>query len=121
MADPGVDIAPPSALLLALEPRGLFSIARLIAAAPFLATAPRVAPQAVIVLPRLGIKDRSTGQSAPIANFSAIKAHGWNRGRNLRPSGADLPAVVAQIRLLRETTGTPVSLVGLEPRRRHRA
>jgi len=54
MVDPAEGIAPPSALLLALEPRGLFSFARLIAAAPFLAPAPRGTPQAVIVPPGLG-------------------------------------------------------------------
>ena len=46
MADPLGDIPPPSALLLALEPRGIFGIASLFAAAPFLARprAPRRSP-----------------------------------------------------------------------------
>ena len=112
MADLGGDIAPPSALLLALEPRGLFSFARLIAAAPFLARAPRGAPHAVIVLPGLGATDRSTVAIRRYLRFLGYQATGWNRGRNIRPAGADLPAVAAQIRSLRETTGTPVSLVG---------
>src|SRR5271165_6891957 len=112
MADPGGDIAPPSALLLALEPRGLFSFARLIAAAPFLATAPRGAPQAAIVLPGLGATDRSTAAIRAYLKFLGYEAHGWSRGRNVRPAGADLPAVAAQIRSLQEATGTPVSLVG---------
>ena len=112
MADPGGDIAPPSALLLALERRGLFSFARLIAAAPFLATAPRGAPQAAIVLPGLGATDRSTAAIRAYLKFLGYEAHGWSRGRNVRPAGADLPAVAAQIRSLQEATGTPVSLVG---------
>ena len=112
MADACGDIAPPSTLLLALEPRGLFSFARLIAAAPFLATAPRGAPQAAIVLPGLGATDRSTAAIRAYLKFLGYEAHGWSRGRNVRPAGADLPAVAAQIRSLQEATGTPVSLVG---------
>lgn len=61
VANDGARIAPPSALLLlALEGRGLASPAGLLAVAPFLATAPRGVPQAVIVLPGLGATDRST-------------------------------------------------------------
>src|SRR5271166_1586195 len=112
MADRGGDIAPPSGLLLALEPRGFFSFARLIAAAPFLATAPRGAPQAVIVLPGLGATDRSTAAIRAYLKLLGYEAHGWNRGRNLRAAGADLPAVAAQILSLRVATGIPVSLVG---------
>ena len=112
MVDPGGDIAPPSALLLALEPRGLFSFARLIAATPFLGTAPRGAPQAVIVLPGLGATDRSTFAIRRYLQHLGYQATGWNRGRNDRPAGADLPAVAAQIRSLYQTTGKLVSLVG---------
>jgi pimeloyl-ACP methyl ester carboxylesterase len=112
MADLAGDIAPPSALLLALEPRGVFGIAQLIAGAPFLARAPRGAPHAVIVLPGLGATDRSTVAIRRYLGFLGYEATGWNRGRNIRPAGADLPAVAAQIRSLREATGTPVSLIG---------
>jgi len=112
MADPAGGIAPPSALLLVLEPRGLFSFAWLIAAAPFLAAAPRGAPQAVIVLPGLGATDRSTAAIRAYLKYLGYEAHGWNRGRNVRAAGADLPAVAAQIRSLRMAAETPVSLVG---------
>jgi pimeloyl-ACP methyl ester carboxylesterase len=112
MADLGGHIAPPSALLLALEPRGVFGFAQLIAGAPFLARAPRGAPHAVIVLPGLGATDRSTVAIRRYLGFLGYQATGWNRGRNIRPAGADLPAVASQIRSLREATGTPVSLVG---------
>jgi pimeloyl-ACP methyl ester carboxylesterase len=106
------EIAPPSTFHLAIEPRGLFSVARLIAAAPFLATAPRGAPHAVIVLPGLGATDRSTIAIRGYLRFLGYQATGWNRGRNIRPAGADLPAVARQIRSLRETTEMPVTLVG---------
>jgi pimeloyl-ACP methyl ester carboxylesterase len=106
------EITPPSAFLLAMEPRGFFSVARLIAGAPFLATAPRGAPHAVIVLPGLGATDRSTIVIRRYLNYLGYQATGWNRGRNVRPAGADLPAVAAQIRSLRDATGMPASLVG---------
>jgi len=105
-------IAPPSALLLALEARGLASPARLLAAAPFLMSAPRGAPQAVIVLPGLGATDRSTAALRFYLGFLGYEAHGWGRGRNVRPAGADVPAVAAEIGRLRAATGAPVTLVG---------
>ena len=108
MADPVGDIPPPSALLLALEARGVFDIARLFAAAPFLAAAPGGAPQPVIVLPGLGAGDRSTLAIRRYLSFLGYQAHGWNRGRNVRPAGADLPAVAAQIRSLHAATDRPV-------------
>ncbi len=112
MADPVGDIPPPSALLLALEARGVFGIARLFAAAPFLAAAPHGAPQPVIVLPGLGAGDRSTLAIRRYLSFLGYQAHGWNRGRNIRPAGADVPAVAAQVRSLHAVTDRPVSLVG---------
>ena len=112
MTDPDGDISPPSALLFAMEGRGLFGIARLFAAAPFLAAAPRGAPHPVIVLPGLGASDRSTLAIRRYLSFLGYQAHGWNRGRNIRPAGADLPAIAAQIRSLHMLADTPVSLVG---------
>ena len=53
MRAPDHALAPPSALLLALETRGLFSLGALLAAAPLLARAPRGEPQAALVLPGL--------------------------------------------------------------------
>jgi pimeloyl-ACP methyl ester carboxylesterase len=111
-AGKGGDIASPSAFLLALEPRGLFSIAGLFAAAPFLAAAPRGERHSVIVLPGLGATDRSTVAIRRFLLYLGYDVTGWNRGRNMRPAGADLPAVAAQIRSLRAASGTPVSLVG---------
>ena len=106
------DIRPPSPLLFAIELRGVLGIPNLLAAAPFLATAPRGFPQPVIVLPGMGGGDRSTVAIRRYLKFLGYQAHGWNRGRNVRPAGADLPAVAAQIRTLHGMTGMPVSLVG---------
>jgi pimeloyl-ACP methyl ester carboxylesterase len=111
-AGEGSDIASPSGFLLALEPRGLFSIAGLFAAAPFLAAAPRGEHHAVVVVPGLGATDRSTVAIRRFLLYLGYDVTGWNRGRNMRPAGTDLPAVVAQIRSLRAASGTAVSLVG---------
>ena len=92
MTNPVGDIRPPSALLFTIESRGVLGIARLFAAAPFLAAAPRGAPQPVIDLPGMGGGDGST-----MANPS---------GRGRSAGGAE------QIRSLHATTGKLVSLVG---------
>ncbi len=110
--DADAAIAPPSPLLFAIEMRGLFGIASLLAAAPFLASASRGVPQPVIVLPGLAAGDRSTFAIRRYLAFLGHQAHGWNLGRNDRPAGADLPAVVAQIRSLHRTAELPVTLVG---------
>jgi pimeloyl-ACP methyl ester carboxylesterase len=75
-------------------------------------TAPRGAPQPVIVLPGLGATDRSTAALRSYLKYLGYEARGWNRGRNVRPAGADLPAVAAHIEALSDATGTPVALVG---------
>jgi pimeloyl-ACP methyl ester carboxylesterase len=112
VADDDAGIARPSTLLLALEARALVSPAGLLAAAPFLMSARRGAPQPVIVLPGLGATDRSTSALRFYLKSLGYETHGWSRGRNVRPAGADLPAVAAQVRALRAATGTPVTLVG---------
>ena len=62
--------------------------------------------------PASGRPTAPPSRSAATSSLLGYQATGWNRGRNIRPAGADLPAVAAQIRSLREATGTPVSLVG---------
>ena len=105
-------LQPPSRTLLALEGRGLLDLPALVAAAPFLATAPRGERHAVVVLPGLGADDRST---FPIRRFLAALGygvHGWKRGRNVRPAHSDMPAIAGQVTQLRSETGLKVSLVG---------
>src|SRR6266566_4458841 len=98
------EIEPPS--------RGLLDIPALLAAAPFLATAPRGQRQGVIVLPGLGADDRSTVAIRRFLASLGYDVHGWNRGRNIRGADADLPAIAQQASRLRAATGLPVSLVG---------
>jgi pimeloyl-ACP methyl ester carboxylesterase len=106
------EIEPPSRALLALEGRGLLDIPALLAAAPFLATAPRGQRHGVIVLPGLGADDRSTVAIRRFLASLGYDVHGWNRGRNIRRAAADLPAIIQQVARLRSATALPVSLVG---------
>jgi pimeloyl-ACP methyl ester carboxylesterase len=112
MTNAADDIRPPSPLLFAVEGRGILGIARLFAAAPFLTTAPRGEPHPVIVLPGMGAGDRSTMAIRRYLSFLGYQARGWNRGRNIRPPGADVEPIAAQIRTLHAATGRLVSLVG---------
>jgi len=112
MEKPDRKIEPPSAALLAFEPRGLLSIPALFAAAPFLAAAPRGPRHAVIVVPGLGAGDKSTVAIRRFLTYLGYDVHGWKRGRNVRPPGADLTAVADQILALHAATGNAVSLVG---------
>ncbi len=112
MSEPSGAIPPPPGWMLALEPRGALALFRLVAAAPWLAAAPRGDGRPVIVFPGLGATDRST---APLRSFLRRLGHdarGWERGRNARPAGADLAAVSARVARLHADTGSPVALVG---------
>lgn len=102
----------PSLGLFAGEGRGLLDVAALIAAAPFLATAPRGKPHPVIVLPGLGADDRSTVAIRSFLESLGYNVHGWGRGLNVRAASVDLPAVVTQTLALQKGSGEKVSLVG---------
>lgn len=105
-------IKPPSRRLLLLEPRGLMDIPALLAAAPFLMTAPRGKKHGVVVLPGFGADDRSTALLRRYLSLLGYDVHGWKRGRNMRRPGEDLPAVVAQIKALQAKHKLPVTLIG---------
>jgi pimeloyl-ACP methyl ester carboxylesterase len=105
-------VKPPPFALLATEGRGLLDIPALLAAAPFLAAAPRGQPHPVIVLPGLGADDRSTIAIRGFLESLGYQIHGWGRGRNVRAPDADISAVAAQIKKLRDDSGQKVSLVG---------
>jgi len=113
------EIEPPSRTLLALEGRGLLDIPALLAAAPFLATAPRGQRHGVIVLPGLGADDRSTVAIRRFLASLGYDVHGWNRGRNIRRAAADLPAIIQQVARLRNGVAGQPS--GMEPGRNHGA
>ena len=105
-------IAPPSRLTLAGEGRGLFDLATLLPAAPWLMTAPRGETQAVLVLPGLGADDRSTAPLRTYLSVLGYDVHGWGLDRANRSPDYDLAAIATLIGKLADTSGKPVSLVG---------
>src|SRR5260370_27374120 len=86
----GPDAAGPSAALFLTEPvRGVADLAALLAAAPWLATAPRGDGHGVLVLPGLLASDTST---LPLRGFLGWLGHdvrGWDLGRNCGSTGHD--------------------------------
>jgi len=105
-------LPPPARRLLFLEPRGLLDIPALFAAAPFLLSARRGKRHGVVVLPGFGADDGSTVLLRRYLTTLGYDAHGWKRGFNVRRPGADMEAVIAQIRQLRVLHHLPVSLIG---------
>jgi hypothetical protein len=105
-------ITPPPRRLLFLEPRGLIDIPTLFIAAPFLLSAPRGRKHGVVVLPGFGADDRSTVLLRRYLSLLGYDAHGWNRGRNVRRPGEDLPTVIAQIKALKAKHNAAVTLIG---------
>ena len=90
MADPVGDIPPPSALLLALEARGVFDIARLFAAAPFLAPpARRCSPRRSSCAATSSGSRRSAGRCRPAVRSSATIV---SRANTARPTSPDCSA-----------------------------
>jgi pimeloyl-ACP methyl ester carboxylesterase len=105
-------VKPPPFALLATEGRGLLDIPALLAAAPFLAAAPRGQPHPVVVLPGLGADDRSTIAIRGFLERLGYQVYGWGRGRNVRAPDADVSAMAAQVAKLHEDSGLKVSLIG---------
>ena len=67
-------VKPPPFALLATEGRGLLDIPALLAAAPFLAAAPRGQPHPVMVLPGLGRTIGPLSLSVVFSKASAIRS-----------------------------------------------
>ena len=112
MARDDHDMKSPSLALLAAEGRGLLDIPALLAAAPFLAAAPRGDSHPVVVLPGLGADDRSTIAIRSFLDRLGYQVHGWGRGRNIRMPESDLAAIAAQVEGLHAKTHQKVSLIG---------
>lgn len=102
----------PSLALLATEGRGLLDIPALLAAAPFLATAPRGQSHPVMVLPGLGADDTSTIAIRGFLERLGYKVQGWGRGRNVRAPDSDLVSIAEQVTKLHAESGEKVSLIG---------
>ena len=106
------EVTPPSRALLALEARGLLELPAVLAAWPLLLGAPRGTRHSVLVLPGFGADDGSTRVIRSFLDQLGYEVHGWDRGRNDRPPGSDLPDLQARVEALSRSSGLPVSLVG---------
>lgn len=95
-------------------PRALAEIAALVAAAPYLALAPRGDGHPVLVLPGYGGADGSTAVIRSYLAGQGLRTHAWGLGRN---AGSAMPGLQRRLgerlhAVWRESGGRPVSLVG---------
>lgn len=97
---------------MALELRAPLEFAASVAAAPWLARAPRGDGHAVIVYPGFMGSDLSTRPMRRLLRWLGHDVHGWEQGRNLGPQPATMEQALARIQTLAARHGRPVSLVG---------
>lgn len=105
-------IAPPAAALLPLELRVLAEGAALAAAWPALNRAPDGDGHGVVVVPGFTADDAAM---APLRRFIGNRgytAHGWDNGRNMGATQANLDAIVDKLHAVADATGEKVSLIG---------
>jgi len=109
----GPDAAGPSAALFLTEPvRGVADLAALLAAAPWLATAPRGDGHGVLVLPGLLASDTSTLPLRGFLGRLGYDVRGWDLGLNRGPTEEVLAGMPRALLAHARRTGHPVSLVG---------
>lgn len=97
---------------MALELRVPLEFAASVAAAPWLASAPRGDGHGVIVYPGFMGSDLSTAPMRRLLRWLGHDVHGWEQGRNLGPQPAVMDEALTRIRALAARHGQPVSLVG---------
>ncbi len=102
----------PSLLRLAMEARAPFEFVASMAAAPWLANAPRGDGHPVIVYPGFMATDFSTRPMRRLLLWLGHDAHGWEQGRNVRPSAAVIDKAQERIIAMHRRSGRRVSLVG---------
>jgi pimeloyl-ACP methyl ester carboxylesterase len=103
---------PPAGLFLTEPIRGLFDLAALLVAAPWLATAPRGDGHGVLVLPGLLASDSSTLPLRVYLGWLGYDVRGWDLGRNRGPTEEVLAGLPRALLTQSRRTGRPVSLVG---------
>ncbi len=97
---------------LALEMRAPLEFAASLAVAPWLANAPRGDGHPVLVYPGFLATNFSTRPMRRLLAWLGHDVHGWNQGRNLRPSPDVIGQSLEHIGDLHAHSGRRVSLVG---------
>lgn len=106
------DLAPPNALLLALEFRGVWEFGSVLPTWPLLQRAPKGDGHAVIVFPGLSANDASTAPLRHYLSSLGYETEGWGQGLNFGPRAGVLEAAKARVKAAATRSKGPVSLVG---------
>ena len=107
-----MELEAPSFLATARESLSAVEFARLAVAFPVLALQARGNGEAVLVLPGYGASDASTAPLRSYLSWLGYSTYGWGLGRNTGNVREVLPQVAAQVRQLREQSGSSVHIVG---------
>jgi dienelactone hydrolase len=102
----------PGFLKLALEARGPWEHASLLAAWPLLKLAPKGDGHPVLVLPGFIAGDASTFLLRQFLTDRGYTPSGWMQGRNLGPKPGVLESALEHVRALHRNTGRKVSIIG---------
>jgi Alpha/beta hydrolase family len=102
----------PGFLKLALEARGPWEHAALLAAWPLLKLAPKGDGHPVLVLPGFIAGDASTFLLRQFLSDRGYHAVGWMQGRNLGPKPGVLESALEHVQQIHRDTGEKVSIVG---------
>ena len=111
-ASPNPAVRAPGWLRIALELRAPLEFAASVAAAPWLASAPRGDGHAVIVYPGFMGSDLSTRPMRRLLRWLGHDAQGWGQGRNVTPSAEVFERAQQRIEELHALHGRRISLVG---------
>jgi pimeloyl-ACP methyl ester carboxylesterase len=109
---PFAPIEAPGFFKLALEARGPWEHASLVAAWPLLKFAPKGDGHPVLVLPGFIAGDASTYLLRQFLRDRGFQASGWMQGRNLGPKPGVLESALEHVRNLHKNTGKKISIVG---------
>ena len=109
---PAKDLAPPSALLMALEFRAFWEFGALLPAWPTLKRAPMGDGHSVIVFPGLAASDGSTYPLRRFLDSRNYTTYGWNQGANFGARAGVLESCKRQVMTAADASGKKVSLLG---------
>ena len=109
---PAKDLAPPSAILLALEFRAFWELGALLPAWPALKRAPKGDGHSVIVFPGLAASDGSTFPLRRYLGSLNYQTSGWNQGANYGARAGVLESCKRQVMDAVQASGQKVSLIG---------